>query len=176
MTNAISFKEVNIVTKSLRAAFINPLGKTNENHHGKTQHSMMMLIAKDDEETLGKIELATKAAIYKMWKDDVPDFIDMPLKDGDGPKNAKGESYPGYCQNCYLLNVSSPTPPDVVDMKKQPITDPDELTFEFLYRVNIRAYAVANNDKNAVYFALNAVQRSDKTARRRASDVFTTDE
>lgn len=176
MTNAIRFKDANIVTKALRAAYIYPLGKNNENHHGKTQHSMMLLIAKNDEEILGKIELAIKAASYKMWKDDVPDFIEMPLKDGDGPKNAKGESWPEYCHNCYLLNVSSTTPPDVVDMQKQPITDPDELTFEFLYRVNIRAYAVANNDKNAVYFALNAVQRSDKTARRRASDVFTTDE
>lgn len=175
MTDAIKNKE-SVLTKLLRAIYINILDT--KNGETKNNYYMTLLIPKDDKETLDQLQQAVQAAIHKKWKDNAPELIDGSLKDGDGPKDTGG-FYPGYCKGHYLLKVTSRTAPDVVDMRKQPITDPEQLDFKSLYRVLIRAYAVSNEDRNAVYFGLNAVQKSDKTAtiaRRPAIDLFPTTE
>lgn len=175
MTTTIKNKQ-SILTKLLRAIYVDIIDT--EDRVSNSNYRMTLLIPKHDKEMLDQIEQAVQAAIYKEWKDNVPGFIDGSLKDGDG-KMYSGDSYPEYCKGHYLLKVTSRTAPDVVDMRKQPITDTEQLNFKSLYRVLIRAYAVSNEDRNAVYFGLNAVQKSDKTAtipRRPATDLFPTTE
>lgn len=178
MTNAISNNDIYITTNPVRAANTHIIDPYKASAQSKPKYTMMLLISKDDEETLSNIERAMKAAIAKKWQDDAPETIELPLNDGDGV-NSSGTRYKAYCHGHYVLNVSSDEAPEVVDSQLRPITDPNELTFKSLYRVSIRAYAYANKEKNAVSFALHNVQKSSKKAtapRRRASDDFSIEE
>lgn len=85
-----------------------------------------VLIPKDEKETIkaieSAIEAAKKAGIVSKWDGKEPKKLDMPLRDGDTDKEGD-EIYSGH----YYVNAKSTSRPGIVDKKKAPIVDEDEV-------------------------------------------------
>ena len=83
-----------------------------------------VLIPKDEKETIEAINKAIaeakKQAIVSKWGGKEPKKLDMPLRDGDEKDD---ENYEGHL----FVNAKSNTRPGIVDRKKVPIVDEEEV-------------------------------------------------
>ena len=86
-----------------------------------------ILIPKTEKETIAAIreaiENAKKSAIVSKWSGKEPKKLDMPLRDGDEKENDAD----GVYEDMFYLNAKSSTRPGIVDKKKVPIVDEEEI-------------------------------------------------
>lgn len=123
------------------------------------EYSCMLLIDKNDTETLDAYNAALEAAIEKgksgVWGGKIPANFRVPLRDGDVEKPGE-EQY----ENRYFMNVKNRRKPLIVDKTRRKLEDHE---FELVYSgvhakaiVNLNPYKSRGNVGVGAY--VNAVQ------------------
>ena len=128
----------------------------------KAKYSVVLLIPKDDDETVTKIHASIKAAYEKGQDtlkgadDTVPAIEDilLPLKDGDKDR-PNDKAYAG----CWFLKASSSTAPGVIDSCFQRITKHSEMYSGVKGRASITFYAFNAVTSRGIAVGLNNLQK-----------------
>lgn len=125
---------------------------------GKPKYSTSILIPKDDNKTLEKIEKAVDTAIEQgisKFGGKIPNkkAIKLPLRDGDIER--EDEAY----KNHYFINANSMTAPQIVDSNVNPILDKDEVYSGCYTRVSINFYAFNSNGNKGIACGLGNIQK-----------------
>lgn len=115
-----------------------------------------VLIPKDEKETIEAIkkaiEEAKKAAIVFKWGGKEPKKLDMPLRDGDEKDD---ENYDGML----FVNAKSNTRPGIVDRKKVPIVDEEEVYSGVWAIVSVTFFGYDKNGNKGVACGLNNIMK-----------------
>lgn len=122
------------------------------------KYSVALLIDKDDDVTLKRINDAVEEAIEegigKKFEGKKPAKLKLPLRDGD-EERPDDENY----KNCYFVNANSKDRPQVVDAKVQPIIDQDEFYSGCYGRASITFYPFNTNGNKGIACGLQNVQK-----------------
>ena len=115
-----------------------------------------VLIPKDEKETIAAInkaiEEAKKQAIVSKWGGKEPKKLDMPLRDGDEKDD---ENYDGHL----FVNAKSNTRPGIVDRKKVPIVDEEEVYSGVWAVVSVTFFGYDKNGNKGVACGLNNIMK-----------------
>jgi len=121
------------------------------------KYQCQLLIDKDDKDTLSVIKEAIANAKEdgktRLWGGKVPGNLRSPLNDGDEMEEPN-ENYEGK----YYLNAKSTRKPEVVDLEREFILDPDECYSGCYVRATI-VFFPYNNEGKGVGVILNNVQK-----------------
>lgn len=115
-----------------------------------------VLIPKDEKETIEAINKAIaeakKQAIVSKWGGKEPKKLDMPLRDGDEKDD---ENYEGHL----FVNAKSNTRPGIVDRKKVPIVDEEEVYSGVWAVVSVTFFGYDKNGNKGVACGLNNIMK-----------------
>lgn len=115
-----------------------------------------VLIPKDEKETIEAINKAIaeakKQAIVSKWGGKEPKKLDMPLRDGDDKDD---ENYEGHL----FVNAKSNTRPGIVDRKKVPIVDEEEVYSGVWAIVSVTFFGYDKNGNKGVACGLNNIMK-----------------
>lgn len=115
-----------------------------------------VLIPKDEKETIEAINKAIaeakKQAIVSKWGGKEPKKLDMPLRDGDEKDD---ENYDGHL----FVNAKSNTRPGIVDRKKVPIVDEEEVYSGVWAIVSVTFFGYDKNGNKGVACGLNNIMK-----------------
>ena len=121
------------------------------------KYSTSLLISKKDKEALdalnAAIEAAKEEAKTKFWGGKIPPTLKLPLHDGD-VERPDDVAYEGMV----FLNASSKDAPQIVDQKKQPITDPMMVYSGCYCNVSLNCRGYNYNGTKGVTFYLGNIQ------------------
>lgn len=119
-----------VVIGEVRFSYLHVFEPWKPDDNSREQYTATLLIPKSDTATVEKVKNAIKAAFEKAvvdkWGGKRPVKWFNPLQDGDQPKDNgddRGESYHG----CWYLNAKSGSRPGVVDVKRQPILNSEDI-------------------------------------------------
>jgi hypothetical protein len=127
--------------------------KVNDSDEGK--YSTAILIPKDEKETLQALKQAIEAAKAKglqKWGGKMPKTLALPLRDGDETED------PNYEGHVYL-NASAKTRPGIVNSKKEPITDEEEIYSGVWCYVSLNFFPYAASGNKGVAAGLNNLMK-----------------
>jgi len=168
--------ETKVVTGKVRASYAHVFHPKSAGEGTPEKYSISLLIPKDDEKTVAKIEAAIEAAIEngkaKLGKF-VKSKLKTPLRDGD-EERPDDAAYEGM----YFLNATSNTRPGIIDRNKVKIVeDPDdpkheidqeagEVSEEEFYsgcycRASLNMFAYNTQGNKGVGCGLNNLQKLD---------------
>lgn len=115
-----------------------------------------VLIPKSEKETVAAInkaiENARKSAIVSKWGGKEPKKVDLPLRDGDDKDD---EVYEGH----YFVNAKCSTRPGIVDKKKVPIVDEEEVYSGMWAIVSVTFYGYDVSGNKGLACGLNNVMK-----------------
>ena len=149
-----------VVTGEVRGSYVNVFSTRLNDLSGKEEYSMMILIPKEDKETVADLKKAIKAAVDDKWGSKRPANLRNPLRDGDSESDlpdtveAGEEPYAGH----YFMNLKSSQKPGIVDVNVQPVIDEGDFRSGDFCRVSINAYAYDQKGNKGVAFGLNNIQ------------------
>ena len=131
-----------------------------EKYDKSDKYQCQLLIPKSDKASLAVIKEAIEAAKAegkeKLWGGKIPKNYLGPLNDGDVMEEPR-EAYEGV----YYLNAKSNRKPQVVDIDRDAILDPDEVYSGCYVRATIVFFPYANEGKG-VGVLLNNVQKLEE--------------
>ncbi len=142
----------------------------------KPKYKCLLLIDKSDKASVSKIKGAIKTVEAKMilekYAGKAPKKA-IPNTFNDGDEDKEGEEY----ENRFYINVSKTVKPIIVDRRRNPITDPEEIYSGCVANVAIDFYYYWREDAKGITASLEAIQKvSDGEAlgasRVRAEEVF----
>ena len=149
-----------VITGKVRLGYVNAFVPRAMSDETEPKYSVMLIIDKDDAETLGKIKKAVESAKelgkekVKEWKGRVPANLRLPIRDGaEKPDNPELEGK-------YFMNVKSAIKPQVVKIvggKLVEITDPAELYSGCYAKVSIGLYGYGRTGNNGIAAGLNNI-------------------
>lgn len=144
-----------VITGEVRLSFVHALEP--DSFEGQDpKYSVMILIRKDDKETLGKVKRAIEAAvengIRSKWGGKRPKSLRMPLRDGDDEMD--GEEFEGT----YFMRVSSKNRPGIIDRCKQPVEDSNGIYSGCYARVSMSMFPYDTAGNRGVSAGLNNIQ------------------
>ena len=130
-----------VVTGVVRLSYANVWEPKAVNEGQTPKYSVSLIIPKTDTETIAKVNAAIDAAIEEGigkfgGKKPNKAALKLPLRDGDIERD-EDEAY----ANSYFINANSPTAPQIVDTKVQPILERSEVYSGVYARVSINFYA-----------------------------------
>lgn len=168
-----------VVTGICRASYARLMRPAKNEMNGKEEYSVVLLISKDDADTLSKLKNAAKAAISAKFGGTAPKGMRNPIQDGDSPKqdgSPRGAEFEGH----HFINVkcdASKHKPSVIDAKGNELIDPDAVVSGDYIRCSLNAYAYDQAGNKGVSFGLNNVQLMRKgeslgAARQSAAEEF----
>ena len=115
-----------------------------------------LLIKNYEKETIAAInkaiDVAKKQAIVSKWGGKEPKKLDMPLRDGDEKDD---ENYEGHL----FVNAKCNTRPGIVDRKKVPIVDEEEIYSGVWAIVSITFFGYDKNGNRGVACGLNNIMK-----------------
>lgn len=123
----------------------------------EAKYSILLLIPKSDEATIGKIKSAIAAATEAgkpKWGGKIPAKLHMPLRDGD-EEHPDEEEYKGM----YFMNASTKRRPAVVDNHRNPIEDQEDVYGGCYGKVSINFFPYAASGNNGIAAGLQNVQK-----------------
>ena len=126
----------------------------------KPKYSVSLIISKDDQETISKINGAIEEAIQEgistKFGGKKPNRATLKggLRDGDVEK----DDDPAY-KNAYFINANSNTAPQIVDRSVNPILDRSEVYSGCYARVSITFYAYNVNGNKGIACGLGNIQK-----------------
>lgn len=151
-------KDTKVVFGPCRLSYTHVFAKFNpggDNEDGK--YMTNILVPKNEKETIRAIqtaiEAAKKAGIISKWSGKEPKKLDMPLHDGDIDK--EDDTY----DNHYFLNAKSNTRPGIVDRKKVPIVDEEEVYSGCWAIMSVTFYAYDKSGNKGVACGLNNIMK-----------------
>lgn len=149
-------KDTKVKMGEVRFSYVNVF-KPQPNDDGVDKYSVSVIIPKSAKKTIAEIERAVKnarvAGADKIGKGNVK----LPLRDGDEDK-PEDEAY----ADSYFFSATSTRRPGLVDIKKQPITDPEEFYSGCYGYVSINFYAFKKKGNKGVAAGLNNILRTRK--------------
>ena len=124
----------------------------------KPKYKCMLLIDKSDKASVSKIQKAIKAVEEKMISEKYAGKA--PKKKisntfGDGDEDKDGEEY----ENRYYINVSKHVKPAIVDRKRNPITDSEEVYSGCIANVCIEFYYYWLDESKGITASLEGIQK-----------------
>lgn len=126
-------------------------------NNGKYQTNV--LIPKSEKETVKAIqqaiETAKNSAIVSKWNGKQPKKLDMPLHDGDTEK----EDDDIYADS-YYVNAKCSTRPGIVDKKKSPIVDEEEVYSGMWAIVSVTFYGYDVSGNRGIACGLNNIMKT----------------
>ena len=171
-----------VITGKVRFSYVN-IFKARGFNGGDEKYSICLLIPKDDQATLDKIEKAVQdainaakqAGVSSKWNGKKPANLKLPLRDGDEDRPEAPE-YAGM----YFLNANSTQKPGIVDKDLVEIIDPEEVYSGCYGRASINFYAFNSNGNRGIACGLNNLQKirdgEPLGGKSRAEDDFATDD
>lgn len=124
---------------------------------GEEKYSVSCIISKSDTKTIAKIQQAIEAAKEdgktRRWGGKIPPNLKLPLRDGDIDR-PDDDSY----VDAMFINATSKDAPQIVDRKKQTITDPMMVYSGCYCNVSVNFYAFNANGNRGVAAGLGNVQ------------------
>ena len=146
-----------ITGKNTRLSYFHGWEPTSING-GPERYSVLVLIPKDDKETVKAINDAIDAAIEEGiakfgGKKPNKAAIKLPLRDGDTER--EDEAYAGH----WFINANSKTAPQIVDKAVKPILDRDEVYSGCYARVSLNFYAFNSNGNKGIACGLGNIQK-----------------
>ena len=148
-----------VVTGVVRLSYANVWEPKAVNEGQTPKYSVSLIIPKDDKDTVAKINAAIDAAIEEGigkfgGKKPNKAALKLPLRDGDVERD-EDEAY----ANSYFINANSPTAPQIVDTKVQPILERGEVYSGVYARVSINFYAFNSNGNKGIACGLGNIQK-----------------
>jgi len=150
-------KDNKVVFGPCRLSYTHVFAKYNpggDNEDGK--YMTNVLIPKEEKETVKAlqtaIETAKKAGVVGKWGGKEPKKLDMPLRDGDEKDD---DVYSGH----FFVNAKSGTRPGVVDRKKVPIVDEEEVYSGIWAIVSVSFFAYDKSGNKGVACGLNNIMK-----------------
>lgn len=144
-------------------------------------YSTVILIPKSNKEAVAalnrEIDQVKQQGAQSKWGGTIPQYLTLPVHDGDGQKPRGGE-YGEECRGCWVLNAKSRNQPFVVDRQVQPIIDPTEVYSGMWGNVSLSLFPYSNSGNTGIGVGLNGVQKTRDDAplggeRISAEDAFT---
>ena len=124
---------------------------------GDEKYSVSCLIPKSDTATVEKIkkaiEVAKEDGKVKKWQGKIPAGLKLPLRDGDAERE-DDENYKG----CVFVNATSKEAPQIVDRRKNPVTDHMMVYSGCYCNVSINFYPFNANGNRGVAAGLGNIQ------------------
>lgn len=121
------------------------------------KYSVSCLIDKEDENVIAGIKNAVEAAKAdgknRMWNGKIPANLKAPLRDGDVDR-PDDESYMGHL----FVNATSKDAPQIVDRRKQDVTDPMMVYSGCYCLVTVNFYPYNANGNRGVAAGLGNIQ------------------
>lgn len=121
------------------------------------KYSVSCLVPKDDKSTLAKINKAIEAAKEdgktRKWAGKIPNGLKLPLHDGDVDR-PDDEAYEGMV----FFNANGKDAPQIVDRRKQPITDPMMVYSGCYCNVSVNFYPFTAGGNKGVAAGLGNIQ------------------
>ena len=150
-------KETKVIFGPCRLSYTHVFNRYNPD--GPVEEGKFMtnvLIPKGEKETIEAlkkaIEEAKKQGIVNKWGGKEPKKLDMPLRDGDEKDD---ENYEGHL----FVNAKSNTRPGIVDKKKLPIVDEEEVYSGVWAIVSVTFFAYDKNGNKGVACGLNNIMK-----------------
>lgn len=150
-------KDTKVVFGPCRLSYVHVFSKYDPENDGNGKYMTNVLIPKSEKETIKAlqqaIEAAKKAAVVSKWSGKEPKKLDMPLHDGDTDKDDDV-----FAEHFYV-NAKSNTRPGVVDKKKVPIVDEEEIYSGVWAVVSVTFYGYDKNGNRGIACGLNNIMK-----------------
>lgn len=151
-------KDNKVVFGPCRLSYAHVFEKYDPDNTGNGKYMTNVLIPKTEKETLKSlqeaIETAKRSAIVSKWGGKEPKSLDLPLRDGD-LKDKDEDTYAGH----FYLNAKSNTRPGIVDKKRSPIMDEEEIYSGVWCVVSVTFYGYDVSGKKGVACGLNNLMK-----------------
>lgn len=151
--------ETAFTTAVVRAAFVQVWEPADNLNSGKEKYSMCLIIRKEDEKTLDRINEAVEE-LKKQYSaangGKLPKNFKLPLRDAD-EDDEKSEN-PNF-QGCYFMNVSSIHKPKIVNREIEVITNEEEFYSGCYCRVKLNGFTFEANGNKGIAFGFSNVQK-----------------
>ncbi len=159
MARELKATEVRVPCRISYAHIFSP-GVNKDGTPGK--YSVACLISKEDTTTIQKIKAAIKAAVQegksklanKQGALPKMENLKLPLRDADA-EDIDDEAYQGHM----FFNASSTRKPQIVDRRKEAITDSEEVYSGCYCNVSINFYAFNRDGNKGIAAGLNNIQK-----------------
>lgn len=148
--------DTKVVFGPCRLSYTHVFEKYSPDGDGEGKFMTNVLIPKSEKKTIGAIkkaiEAAKKAAIVAKWGGKEPKKLDLALRDGDEKDDEVYEDH-------FYLNAKSNTRPGVVDRKKVPIVDEEEVYSGVWAIVSVTFYGYDVSGNKGVACGLNNIMK-----------------
>ena len=148
--------ETKVIIRNARLSYCHLLEPSSMNGD-KPKYSVSLIIDKGNTDVLKAIETAianVKTIGAAKWGGKVPGNLKIPVRDGDVDR-PDDDAY----QGCYFINANSTTRPQIIDRKKEPILDSEEVYSGMYANVSVNFYAYNFNGSKGIACGLNNVQK-----------------
>jgi Protein of unknown function (DUF2815) len=163
----LKMSNTRVITGTVRASYAKVMRAEPNRLNGKNEYSVMLLIPKEDADTLGKLKAAAKSAIELKFGSMPPKGLRNPIKDGDTATKEDGSPMGSEFKGHMFLNVKCDADkhrPSVIDANGNELIDPDAVVSGDYIRVSLNAFAYDQAGNKGVGFGLNNVQLVKKGA------------
>lgn len=148
--------EAKVVFGPCRLSYTHLFEKYTPEGGGEGKYMTNVLIPKSEKKTVeaiqAAIEAAKKAGIVGKWGGKEPKKLDMPLHDGSEKDD---EVYADH----FYVNAKCNTRPGVVDMKRNPIADEEEIYSGVWAYVSVTFYPYDVNGNKGIACGLNNIMK-----------------
>ena len=127
----------------------------------KEEYSATILLPKSDTENVKRLNAALKAEKRAKWDDDIPEGLEIWIKDGDtdNKKRERKGKKPVKCNaGMYVLQPTSQEQIAVVDRGLNRIITPGKIKNGDYFNISINVYAYDNKFGEGITFYLNTIQ------------------
>ena len=148
--------DTKVIFGPCRLSYTHVFEKYSPDGDGEGKFMTNVLIPKSEKKTIEAIkkaiEAAKKAAIVAKWGGKEPKKLDLALRDGDEKDDEVYEDH-------FYLNAKSNTRPGVVDRKKVPIVDEEEVYSGVWAIVSVTFFGYDKNGNKGVACGLNNIMK-----------------
>lgn len=153
------FRETKVVVGPARFSYLHVWEPVAIGEGAEKKYSVSLIIPKSDAKSVGLVKAAIQnalnAGIGSKFGGKKPAAYKNPLRDGDAER-PDDEAYKG----CYFVNANCRTKPGIVDARRQPITDQDELYSGCYGYASITFYAFNTNGNKGITCGLNNLMKT----------------
>ena len=156
---------MNVTTGEVRMSYVHLFKPYAAMQGREEKYSVTVLVPKTDTETMNRIRAAIEAAKQKgvsdKWNGQCPPIVSDPVHDGDGVRPSDGLPFGAECKGHWVFTASAKAdyPPEIVDMRGNPILNQSEVYSGMYGRVNVTFFPYAFGSKKGIGCGLGPVQK-----------------
>lgn len=151
-----------ICTRLCRFSYLSVFQPRKSDDDEEAEYSVTLLIPKSDTATIQAIKAAMAEARENFCRKNGPNSLPAKpvhtLHDGDGEKDS-GDPYGEECHGNWVIAVKSRQPVKLLDVNKNPITDPSVLYSGCYGQAVINFYGYSRNGKKGISASLLGLRK-----------------